>query len=59
MKVLVQKQEGYLSFIKIYADWEIATEISTIDEWIRNLRLAKAWLERQRARAGDTSEIEK
>jgi hypothetical protein len=33
----------------MHADWEIAQEVVTIDEWIRNLQLAKAWLKRQKA----------
>jgi hypothetical protein len=47
MKVLVERKEDIPPRVKIFADWEIADKPDTIDEWIRNLQLAKAWLRRK------------
>jgi hypothetical protein len=47
MKVLIERKEGYAPHVKVYADWETANTAEVIDEWIRNLRLAKAWLQRK------------
>lgn len=46
MKVLIQKQEGYEPHVKVYADWEVANSVEILDEWIKNLQLAKAWLKK-------------
>jgi hypothetical protein len=49
MKVLINKQEGYQPYVYIKAD-ENATCIVTIDEWIKMLQLAKAWLQKKQAK---------
>jgi hypothetical protein len=47
MKVLIEKREGNPALVKIYADWEVVESIEVINEWIKNLQLAKAWLNRR------------
>jgi hypothetical protein len=46
VKVEVTKSEGKKPYVQITAD-EIAYDTFSIDEWIRHLRLAKAWLARR------------
>jgi hypothetical protein len=44
MQVQITKQEGYKPNVVIRANTETAYDVATIDEWIRNLRLARTWL---------------
>lgn len=43
MKVQITKQEGFEPHIYVQAN-EIIYEAATIDEWIRQLRIARSWL---------------
>ena len=44
MKVQITKQEGFKPYIFIVAN-ETAYKADTIAEWIRQLQIAKKWLE--------------
>ena len=44
MKVQISKQEGFKPYICITAN-ETVCKVETIEEWIRQLRIAKRWLE--------------
>lgn len=46
MKVQVDRQEGKKPYIHIEGN-DVAYDAATIEEWIRLLRLAKAWLMRK------------
>jgi hypothetical protein len=47
MKVLIEKVEGHPPRVKVHAEWETVTSPVAIDEWIKNLQLAKAWLKQR------------
>jgi hypothetical protein len=49
VKVEITKNEGKQPYVRIIAD-EVVYNPASIDEWIRDLRLAKAWLVRRRAK---------
>lgn len=46
MKVQITREEDKKPYVHIVAN-EIAYEVASIDRWIRDLRLAKAWLTRK------------
>lgn len=56
MRVTIDKTEGYYPSIRIAAD-DTACRVETIDEWIRQLRIARAWL-RGMPKAKKAGEIE-
>ncbi len=43
MKVQITKQEGFKPYLFVQAN-ETVYNIETIDEWIRQLELARIWL---------------
>jgi len=49
MQVEITKEESKKPYVCIRAN-EVAYEAVTIDEWIRQLRVAKAWLTRKTAK---------
>ena len=48
MKVQITKEEGKKPYIYVEAN-EIIYQTETIDEWIRQLRIARAWLVKKAA----------
>ena len=47
MKVQIDKAPGKRPYVLVTAN-ELTYECEDIDEWIRHLRLAKAWLKKSR-----------
>lgn len=43
MKVQITKEEGHKPYVCVTAS-EIIYQVETIDEWVRQLRIARAWL---------------
>jgi hypothetical protein len=49
MKVQITQQEDFAPHIWVQAN-ETIYKVETIDEWIRQLRIARAWLVRKKAK---------